>query len=192
MGVLNQILHELDESFVIANVTGRHDDARVSYQLRGNTVSSDAEFDEVITDYYNYHYTRCVSGGGSLTRAEAGGRAKNILEHDYRNHGMDKFNAYADGKTGQNSGMRHILDIIADRLKHEALENHIREVLDRYVAPTGFEEQTSVIRELIERMRIPSDKIDTRHPERYARHYEELIRGIVHAMNSHYASFRRL
>ena len=192
MGVLDQILSELDESFVIQHVTGAHDDASVSYRLRANTVSNDAEFDNTIADYYQHHYSRCVAIGGSLTRAEAAGKAKNIIEHEYRNKGMDKLNAYQDGKSGTNGGMRKILDMITDRLKAEALEFHIRDVLDRYIAPSGYDEQVSVIHELITRMNIPSDKIDARHPERYARHYEELIRALVHTMNSQYASFRRL
>jgi len=192
MGVLQQILNKLDESFVIEHVTGQHDDARIQFHLNGNTVPSDRAFDDLIAEYYNHHYTKCVSGGGELSRAEAAGKAKNILEHDYRNRGMDKLNAYQDGKTGSNGGMRKILDIIMEGLKSEALEFHIRDVLDTFVAPSSFEEQTSIIRELIQRTGLSSTQIDTQHPERYARNYEELIRALARGLQSQYASFRRL
>jgi hypothetical protein len=192
MGVLENIIRELDETYVIGHVTGRHDDARIQFSLNSNTVSDDAGFDTLIAEYYNHHYTKCVSGGGKLSRAEAGGKAKNILENDYRNRGMDKLNAYQDGKTGSNGGMRKILDILMERLKSEALEFHIRDVLDRYVAPTSFEEQTSIIRELIQKMPLSSAQIDTQHPERYAKNYEELIRVLADSLKSQYASFRRL
>jgi len=192
MGVLENILNELDETYVIQHVTGQHDDARIQFSLNSNTVSDDAAFDSLIAEYYNHHYTKCVSRGGKLSRAEAAGKAKNILEHDYHNRGMDKLNAYQDGKTGSNGGMRKILDILMDRLKSDALEFHIRDVLDRYVAPTSFEEQTSIIREIIKHRRLSQSQIDTQNPERYARNYEELIRDLARGLKAQYASFRRL
>ena len=33
----------------------------------------------IICHYYNYHFTRCISHGASLTAAEASGRAKTLL-----------------------------------------------------------------------------------------------------------------
>jgi len=192
MGVLEKILSELDEPYVIEHVTGQHDDARASFHLSSNTVSDDAGFDELIAKYYNYQFTKCVSRGGELSRAYAGGVAKDILVNDYRNRGMDKLNVYQDGKTGSNGGIQKILDIIHRRLKSEAFEFHIRYVLDRYVGPTSFEEQTSIIREIIQRTGLSSAQIDTQHPERYARNYEELIRALAKGLQSQYASFRRL
>ena len=105
---------------------------------------------------------------------------------------MDRLHAYSDGKTGVNGGMRAILDTIMDHMKGEAVERHIRDVIDRYIAPSDFNEQVSIVRELISRMEYVPPYIDPSYPERYARNYEELIRGLVENMRRTSAIFRRL
>jgi len=192
MSVLGSILQELDESYIVEHITKKHDEARIQYHMTKNTVSDDTEFDDMISDYFNHHFTQCVSGGGALSRAEAAGRAKEIIEREYRRKGQDKLHAYNDGKSGYNGGMRAILDIILDYLKNDAVERHVRDVLDRYVAPTSFDEQVSIVTEIISKTGISSEYVDVNHPERYARNYEELIRGLVESIKIQAAKLRRL
>jgi hypothetical protein len=192
MSVLDKILRELDESYIVEHITKKHDEARIQYHLRSNTVSGDTEFDTLIADYYNHHFKRCIASGGALSRAEAGGRAKEIIEREYRKRGQDKLHAYSNGKNGYDGGMRAILDIIMENLKQEAVERHIRDVLDRYVAPSSFKEQVAIVKDLISRTGSSSAYVDAAHPERYARNYEELIRGLVDSIKAQAAKFRRL
>ena len=133
-----------------------------------------------------------VSGGGTLSHPEAAGRAKEIIDREYRKKGQDKLNAYVDGKEGTNGGMREILDIIMERLKDEAIERHVRDVLDRYVAPTNFDEKVSIVKEIFLRTAISSKYVDINRPERYANNYEELIRGLVDNIKAQAAKLRRL
>jgi len=192
MSVLEKILQELDEAYIVQQITKKHDEARMQYRLNSITVSDDTEFDDVIADYYNYHFGKCISPGASLSRAEAAGRAKEIIDREYRRKGMDRLNAYSDGKEGTNGGMRIILDIIMEHLKAESVELHVRDVIDRYIAPSSFEEQTNIIIEIIKKAGINTSNIDSDHPERYARNYEELIRGLVESIKTQSAKFRRL
>jgi hypothetical protein len=191
MSVLDNILRELDETYIVENITKKHDEARVQYPLSSITVSDDIEFDNLIAAYYNHHFSKCVSSGGVLSRAEAAGRAKEIISQEYRRKGLDKLNAYSDGKTGSNGGMRSILDIIMEYQKKEAIERHIRDVLDRYVQPSNYDEQVDIIKELFRR--IPdSQHIMKDQPERYARNYEDLIRALVEQLKTQSSIFRRL
>ncbi len=192
MSVLDNILQELDEIYIVEHITKKHDEAILQYHMDKNNVLDDTEFDDVIADYFNHHFTKCVSKGAALSRAEAAGRAKEIIEREYRRKGQDRLHAYSDGKNGSNGGMRAILDIILESLKNEALERHVRDVLDRYVAPTSFEEQVSIVKEIISKTEISSDYVDVNHPERYARNYEELIRGLVESIKIQAAKLRRL
>ena len=191
MSVLDRVLSELDESYIIENITKKHDEARIQYHLRSNTVSDDTEFDDVIADYYNHQFSQCFSSG-ELSRSEAAGRAKEIIAQEYRRKGRDKLHAYDDGKNGYNGGMRAILDTIMEYLKGEAIERHIRDVLDRYVAPTSFDEQVAIVSEVISRAGLSSQYIDASRPERYARNYDELIRALVESIKAQAAKFRRL
>jgi len=191
MSTLNYILNELDESYIVEHIAKKHDEARVQYSLTRTTVPNDIEFDDLIADYYNHHFSRCISLGGELSRAEAAGRAKELIVKHYRKKRLDKLNAYSDGKTGSNGGMRQILDIIMESLKEEAIERHYRDVIDRYIAPSSWEEQVEIIEELFRR--IPdSPHIDKDYPERYARNYEELIRALVEQLKTQSTIFRRL
>ena len=76
MSVLDRVLSELDESYIIENITKKHDEARIQYHLRSNTVSDDTEFDDVIADYYNHQFSMCakrIPTAGSLPTERAAG-----------------------------------------------------------------------------------------------------------------------
>jgi len=191
MATIDRILEELDETYITRNITRRHDEARLQYRLNSITVSSDAEFDDIIADYYNHHFSHAIAPGSTLPRSEAAGRAKEIIEREYRRLNRDRLNAYDDAKTGNNGGMRAMLDMIMEHMKAEAVERHIRDVIDRYVAPSSFDEQVEIIRQLIPKSGAERH-LDATYPERYARNYEDLIRGIAESRNRMGSQFRRM
>jgi len=165
----------------------------MSHWLSRNTVADFREFERIIGDYFNHHFTRCISHGGRLSSSEATGRAKEILEGEYRRRGEDLVNAYNDAHEGINGGMRSILDLIADRLEDEAVERHIRGVFDRYVAPNSWEDKVEVIRQFLARCgQDLSSSVRADQPERYARDYQELIRAYRDALQRTARSLRRM
>ena len=191
MATIDNILKELDETYITQHVTNKHDEARLQYRLKSNTVSSDTEFDDTIADYYNYHFSQAIAPGAQLPRSEAAGRAKEIINRETQRKGRDRLHTYDDAKTGNNGGMRFILDLIMEHMKAEAFEYHLRDVIDRYIAPSSFEEQVEIIRQIITRFGS-SIHLDPSNPERYARNYDELIRGLSDAINMQASKFRRL
>jgi len=192
MSVLDSMLQELDELYLAQNVTRPHDEARMQYRLESITVANDVEFDDLIADYYNHHFTRCFSGGGSLSRAEAAGRAKQIIRQNYRRHGRDILDAYRDGKEGTNGGMRAVLDIIAEGIKAESVERYIREMFDRHVAPNSWDDKVDIIRQFMEHCGGQlSSSVRSSQPEAYASNYGELIRSYVAALQQTSSMFRR-
>lgn len=80
MATINSLLAHLDERAIAQRIGIRHDEARLNYHLRSNTVTDFEQFRDNITDYYNYHYTSCISNGGGLSPSEAYGRAKELLD----------------------------------------------------------------------------------------------------------------
>ena len=193
MNSIGRILAELDERYIAQRVGIPHDEARLSYVLSRNTVSDFREFERVIGSYYNHHFTSCISHGGRLSPSEAIGRGKEILEAEYRRRGGDLVSAYNDAHDGTNGGLRAILDLIASHLKAEAVERHIRQVFDGYVAPNSWEDKLEIIRQFISRCgQDLSSSIRADQPERYARDYQELIGAYVEALQSTSAVLRRL
>ena len=65
---------------IIWNIWIPHDEARMAYRYKSNIVGTIEEFTRVVADYYNYHYTRCVTGGGQLPPSYAEGEAKEIID----------------------------------------------------------------------------------------------------------------
>ena len=84
MGSIESLLSAMDELALARTVGIPHDEARMNYSPGRNTVGSFDEFTDVIADYYNYHIGQCVIHGGYLSQTEAAGRAKEILEREYR------------------------------------------------------------------------------------------------------------
>ena len=190
---IQALLAELEEKIIAKKISIPHDQARMSYQLRDNLVTSFEEFSWVIADYYNYHYTTCVSHGGYLSTSEAAGRAKELLEREYRRRDGDIVMAYNDAHDGNNGGMRAVLDTIAEGLKAESVERYIRDVFDRHVEPSSWEQKVEIIRSFIAQCGFHlSSSIRTDQPERYAQNYKELITSYVNALQRTSSIFRRL
>jgi len=193
MTTIHSLMSALDER-AIANIVGiAHDEARIRYRLGSNTVRDFPEFKDVITDYYNYHYTTCVSRGGSLTFSEAYGRAKELLEREYRRRDGDIVSAFNDAHDGTNGGMRLVLDTIADGLKAEVIERYMTEIFDRYVAPNSWEDKVEIIRQFISYCGgMLASSIVTAQPERYAHDYSALIRAYIEGLRKTSSMFRRM
>ena len=190
---INSLLSALDERVMAQRVGIPHDEARMRHACHSNTVSSFDEFSNILADYYNHHFTTCVSNGGALSRSEATGRAKEILEREYRRQNGDIVTAYNDAHDGTNGGLRLVLDKVAEGIKTESVERYIREVFDRHVAPNAWEDKVAIIRQFIAQCGVHlSSSIRADQPERYARDFQELIRNYVQALQRTSSIFRRL
>jgi hypothetical protein len=61
------------------------------------------------------------------------------------------------------------------------------------VKPNSWEQQVEIIRQLIAQCGVHlGSSIRTNEPERYAKNYQELIRGYITAMRKTSSIFRRL
>lgn len=190
---IDSLLAELHERTIAQRIGIPHDEARMRYPLQSNIVGSFDEFSRIISDYYNKHFTACVSHGGSLPVAEASSRAKELLEQEYRRRGGDIVMAYNDAHDGTNGGMRVVLDTIAEGLKAESVERYTRDAFDRYVSPNSWEQKVEIIRQFITRCGVNlGSSIRPDQPERYAQNYQELIRSYVMALQQTSRIFRRL
>ena len=190
---INSLLAELDERTIAQKIGVQHDEARMQYHLHSNTVASFEEFDQIIGDYYNQHFTACISHGGRLSDSEASSRAKELIEQEYRRRNGDIVAAYNDGHDGTSGGMRGVLDTIAEGLKAESVERYIRDLFDRYATPNSWKQRLEIIRQFIDQCGVLlGSSIQADQPERYARDYQELIRSYVEALQKTSTIFRRL
>jgi hypothetical protein len=189
---LTNLLAEIEERHLAQRIGIRHDEQRMRYPFSSNTVRNFDEFSRIIGEYYNYHVSHCVTRGGRMTRSKAESRAKALVESEYRRRGGDIVMAYNDARDGTNGGLRAILDIIADGLKAESVEDYIRDVFDRYVAPNSWSQKVNIIQQFMRYCgAFLSSSIHTDQPERYAQNYQELISSYVDAIKTTSSIFRR-
>lgn len=193
MRTIADMLAALDERTIAHEVAVPHDEARMQFPLRRNTVDSFDEFSSIIGEYYTHHFTMCVASGGSLSRMEAQGRAKELLEREYRRRNGDIVMAFNDAHDGTNGGLRAVLDMICDGLKTESVERYVRGVFDAFVSPNAWEKKLEIIRQFIARCGLDlSSSIRADQPERYAHEYRDLIRSYVDGLQRTSSVFRRL
>jgi len=193
MGSINSLLSDLDERVIAQRVAIVHDETRMQYHLSSNTVADYDRFSDIITDYYNYHHTRCISHGGTFGRGDAYSSAKEMVERGYRKRRGDIASAFNDGHDGTNGGMRAILDIICDGLKAESVERYIQNAFDCHVAPNSWDQKVDMIRQFISyHGHVLSSSIDASQPERYAHDYSGLIRSYTEGLRETSEMFRRL
>jgi hypothetical protein len=192
MTSIKSLLSELDPKYITRIRSKFHVHARTKYRPKYEKVDSFEKFSEAIGDYYNFHFTTCVSNGGSLPMTDAIHRAKEILKREYRRQGKDIVSAYKDAQDESDVGLFGILNIIYEGLKAEAVESWVREAFDRHVAPSEWEQKVDIIKQFIDHCGPSlSSSIDTDHPERYADNYEELIRGYVRGLQETSSIFDR-
>ena len=192
MAVIDELIYALQETTVAREVAIRHDDARSQYRPPRNTVRGWREFEDIIADYYAFHYGRCVAGA-RLSRTEALGRAKEILEREYRRRHSDIAGAFADARDGTNSGLRGVIDTLADGMKADSMRYYATDQFDSIVAPNDFDAKVDLIREFIARCGAQlGDAIQRNRPERYAQDYRQLIEAYVDGLRQTSSIFRRL
>jgi len=185
MPSISALMAELDPRSIARRVGLKHDDARSQYVPRCSRVSTYEEFAGILGDYYNYHSCRCVTRGGGFSRHQAAGRARQVVERDYRRRDQDISAAFRDARDGTNGGLRGILDTIADQLKGEAIEAHIEEILDSHVSPVDPHAQEEIVRQLFAKLEPVLGPLETdmgmSSPQYYAARYRQLIRKITDA-----------
>ena len=192
MPSVRALLSDLDERTIAQRVGIAHDEARMNYRPRSNTVGSFSEFTDLIGGYVQHHYSRCISHGGRLPRSEAGGRAKNMINQELRRQGGDVVSCFRDCQDGVNGGVRRCLDVLCESMKSEAVEYYTRAAFDRHMPPDNWPLRKEMVSQFIRHCRVALPGIDPSDPSRYARDLEELIRAFLRGLRQISSIFRRL
>ena len=107
MAAIDVLLSALNERTIAQQIGIEHDRTRARYRNYSVTIESYAEFERVITDYYAYHYSKCIARGGRLDQSQASSEAKDVIEKEYRKKNGDIASAFDDSRFGTNGGVRH-------------------------------------------------------------------------------------
>ena len=193
MNRFSSMMKELDDRVMAQRVGIPHTEAKRRYRLDRITVGSFAEFKRLIGDFYSHVFATCITNGGRPSREHSEGQAEAILEKEYRRRNSDIVGAYRDAHDGTNGAMDQILTILSEGIKYEAMQLYTRDVFERYVEPTSWQDKVDIIRQFIDAMGDQlDDSIDPETPERYAANFQPLIQSHVEGIRRTSATARRM
>ncbi len=192
MSAIDVLIEELNEHAILHNVAGRHDDARLQYQLSKNTVRDFAEFSEIVGSYVQHAYSACVIHGGWISSMDAASIGKDLLDRHQGGRRGDAQSIYRDCKDGLNGGMRVCLDLLCEELKRQAVDRYIRDVFDRHLPKDDPDLRLRMVEEFIERHSDVLPGIDRDRPWLYVKDIETLIRAVVGAAEQMASVYRRI
>jgi hypothetical protein len=193
MSSIDSLIRALDERTIAVKISRNHNDARVQYRLDSSVVESWPEFETIIGQYFNHHYSQCVSSGGRLDPGKARSRAKEIIEREYRRRHGDIASAYEDAVSGTNGGLGRVLDTLANGILAEAIEDYVRDQFDSFIQPISFEEKVSAICALFSIIGPHlASSVQLNRPERYAKDYRAVIEAYTEGLRQTSSVFRRL
>ncbi len=146
---IRKLIHAIDESTLSRKIGIPHDQARNSFHLNKNTEENFQKFCLICGRYYNHHYSRCISNGTRLPDYVAISKAKEILENEAGRRGGNLLTMFNYAKTGTNSGLRYILDVIAEDLKMKAMNQYVTHVFDSMIPRNSWKEKRMAIVQFI-------------------------------------------
>jgi hypothetical protein len=191
-GTLQSILCEISAE-ALTNIIGLPiDSARAAYIMGSVTVSSHEEFTDTITSFYLHLIRHVRRLSGPVDLIAAAGEAFELLERTFSKKGGFKA-ALAEASNGISGGLRLILDMMTEQFKREEQEKHINRVLKTVLDPLAWERKIDLMRALMKRLEPLLDpEIISQPPERFAEHYEDLIRAYLQSMDRVKSLFRSI
>jgi hypothetical protein len=180
---LQFILSEIDADALTASISLPIDNARAVYLVGKVIVESNEEFNDSIASYYVHllRHTRKVPESVDMKAAAAEGFA--LLEKAFAKKGGLK-GALAEARNATNGGLRFIFDLMTEQFKHEQLEKYVNLVLKSELDPLDWDGKVDLIRAFLNCLKnhLPAE-ITSQPPERYAGHYDILVRAYVKSMD---------
>jgi hypothetical protein len=92
--------------------------------------------------------------------------------------------ARAEARDGVHGGMRFVLDVITEQYKLEQQSKHVSRVLHEALDPLNWSQRVAFMRALLGRLSIhlPAD-LRGQPPERFARHYDIIVKTYVRSLD---------
>jgi len=182
-GTLQSILSEISTETRIKMVGIPIDSARGAYITDSVTVNSYEEFCETITSFYMHlkRHTRKLSEPVDLN--EAAPEALDLLERAFSKQGGLKA-AEAEARTAVKGGLRLVLDMMTEQFKREEQEKYMNYILKSALDPLDWKSKVDLMGVFLKRLGpLLAPEIKSQPPERFAEHYEDLIRAYLQSID---------
>ena len=187
---LQAVLSEIERDNLTKVIGLPIDSARAAYVMDSVVAESHEEFSDTIASFYLHllRHTRKVSE--PIDKDSAGAEASALLETAYSKKGGLPA-AFAEARAATNGGLRLIIDVITEQFKQEQQEKHVNHVLKTAFDPLDWDSKVVLMKDILKRLEphLPPEII-SEPPEKFASHYEMIVRAYVQSMDQVKTLFR--
>ena len=175
----------------LSKMTMAIDHARAVYVMNTTVVKTISEFNQTITSFYVFllrHTSKIID---PIDHQQAAADALSLVERSFANKGGYK-QAYNEGLSPQQGGLRYIFDEITEQFKREEKENFINYIFKTTVEPLSKNEKKELVKSLMERFRqyLPSEVLN--EPENYTERIPEIFRYYVQSIDNVKSLFKSI
>ena len=189
--VLQSILSKISAEALAQSIGLKIDFARISFVMDYIVADEFEQFNDCLLAYYIHLLQQLdrikIPADFNVLNAEVFA----LLARAFSNKGGTK-TAITEGRTGFYGGMRYILDKITDQFKQEEQEKIVNQVLKFSFDPLDWKIKVSLIKNFIALLPNLPCEISSQPPERFANHYELLVKSYVNSMDQLKYTFQTL
>jgi hypothetical protein len=177
------VLTEIDANALTRKIGLPIDSARASYVMGEVLVDSKDEFNDVVSGFYLALLRHRGMAPASTDHRAWEKEAQLLLERAFAKGGGIQ-GARAEARDGIHGGMRFVLDAMTEQYKLEQQSNHMGAVIEAALGPMHFDERVAFMRALLDRLspHLPAE-VRGQPPERFARHYDIIVRTYVQSLD---------
>lgn len=187
---LESIISEIENDRLTSAITVKIDNARASYAMDSVVSCSHDHFCNAIASYF-IHLSRHLHGfSGPVDMDAAGAEGLEVLEKAFMNKGGFAA-ALAEARHATNGGMRYVLDVFTEQYKREQIEKHVGRIFKLAMDPLDWDRKVRLMASVVDRLKniLPSE-ISTQPAERFAVHYEPIVKALAQSRDQLTSVFR--
>jgi hypothetical protein len=181
---LNSIMAKISVERLTESIGVPIDSARASFPIQSITVRDHGEFNDIIESFFvHLHlYTNRVSDYKHVSTASP--EANALVQRAFENKGGYDA-ALLECRNPINGGIRYVLDLMTEQYKYEEKEKFVNFVLKSALDPLNWELKVGLTKEILQRLEnILPDEILNEPPEKFASHYEILVKSYVKSIDT--------
>ena len=186
------VLAEIDAEALSRKIGLPVDSARASYVMGDVLIESSAEFNDAVSAFYLTLLRHTYPEPVSADPVELADEALDLLERAFTDKGGVNA-ARAEARDGIHGGMRFVLDVMTEQYKVGQQSKHVSRVLQEALDPLDWSQRVAFMRAFLDRLgpQLPA-KIRDQPPERFARHYGDILQTYAQSLDRVKQLLRRL
>ena len=189
---LDTVLTQIDSEFLAKTIGLPIDTARTTYMLDSVTVDSQEQFYDTISAFYLHMQRHACGVSDSTDLNSVRDDAIAFVERTFADQGGIEA-ALAEARDAIYGGMRFILDAMTEQFKTERQIKHVNRRLKEALDPLDSRSRISFMGALLKRLgpHLP-EEVRSAPPERFAKHYEIIVKTYVKSLGKVKELFRAL